>query len=381
MKKILLFTAIGIFVVFGVMALFMINLNWSGVDAANRPDATITIRFSNGVIGNERFSELRVGLFRNDDGVLESREENDRAPAANTFTRSGYTFLHWAPAAAGNVVEAGAYIPGGITQDKDGAIMFFAVWERNVQTTFRITLICNDRPGITFGSFDHTTGNPVGRSVAVPTRTGFTFLGFYDHLDQRVFLADGRPAFTGNWFMTSNHNLRAVWQQTTFAITFVCNDRPGVTFTNLAFNHTSGTPVGRNITPPTRAGFTFLGFYDHLNQRVFLADGRPSFTGNWFMTSNHTLRAMWTPVQQTTFTITFVCNDRAGVTYDNLRFNHTSGTPVGRNITPPTRAGFTFLGFYDHLNQRVFLADGRPAFTGNWFMTSNHTLRAMWRAN
>ena len=94
-------------------------------------------------------------------------------------------------------------------QDEVSDIIFAA--DEAEPAKFAITLRCPYQDIILDGGFYHVSGEPLLVSVPVPTREGYVFGGFIDHIGQEVFRSDGEPAFTGTWTMVSDHTLRAIW--------------------------------------------------------------------------------------------------------------------------------------------------------------------------
>lgn len=93
------------------------------------------------------------------------------------------------------------------------------------------------------------------------------------------------------------------------------------------------------ITPPTRTGYTFNGYFDATSggTKYYNADG--SSAKNWDKTSNTTLYAQWTANK---YTVKFNANGGKGSMSDQ---SHTYG--VSKTLTPNafTRTGYTFEGW------------------------------------
>ena len=133
--------------------------------------------------------------------------------------------------------------------------------------------------------------------------------------------------------------------------------------------------IPSSITPPSRSGYTFEGYYTAQN-----GGGTPYYdetgTGvvSWAESSDTILYAKW---RANSYTITFNQNGGSGGT-DSCDIIY-GGTPS--RITVPSRTGYTFEGYYTTQSggDKYFNADGSYA-KGTWNETSEKTLYAQWSA-
>ncbi|PJM74841.1 InlB B-repeat-containing protein [Bifidobacterium simiarum] len=143
---------------------------------------------------------------------------------------------------------------------------------------------------------------------------------------------------------------------------------PVVTTYTVAFNSNGGSAVAaqsvnsgakvKQPANPTRAGYTFAGWYY----------GNAKWDFNRAVTGNITLTAQWT-------------KNAVPVTYRTVAFNSNGGSAVasqkvanGQKATQPanpTRAGYTFAGWYN----------GKTKYDFNKPVTANLTLTAQWTKN
>ena len=93
------------------------------------------------------------------------------------------------------------------------------------------------------------------------------------------------------------------------------------------------------ITPPTRTGYTFNGYFDATSGGTKYYNANGSSAKNWNKTSNTTLYAQWTANQ---YTVKFNANGGTGSMSNQ---SHTYG--VSKALTPNafTRTGYTFEGW------------------------------------
>ena len=261
-------------------------------------------------------------------------------PAYEAPARTGYTFAGWTPEVAETVTADATYT---------------AVWTANEYT---LTLDANKGevdPATVTVTFDAAIG-----TLPVPTRTGYTFAGWFDAegkevTAETVYTIDGDSTVTAKW--TANE----------YTLTLDANkgevDPATVTVT---FDAAIGT-----LPVPTRTGYTFAGWFDAEGKEVtaetvYTIDGDSTVTAKW--TANEytlTLDAnggafMMTMTEDaeviTTLTITVV--------YDQ---------PVGE-LPVPERAGYTFNGWFDEEGNEV-TADTVYTTAGDM------TVTAKWTAN
>jgi len=293
---------------------------------------------------------------------------------SNLPTRSGHTLAGFYNAATGGAQYFNAN--GAAVRSINGNMTVWARWTATGGQTppqqnqiVHVTLNRNGGSGGT-ANFNHTSGTPIGMTISVPTRSGFTFGGYNDHNGNRVFLSDGRPAFTGNWTITAgvtSVTLTAVWNQAAQQnqnVTVTLN-RNGGTGGTTQFTHVSGTPINTSITIPTRSGFTFAGYNDHNGARVFMANGQRAFTGNWTITAgvtSVTLTAQWTqntnsnPGNPNPTTFTY-----------QIRFVRNSGNGTGDNFTQ-----YVVLGSNRHGSVALTQMFGNLDGTANMSLSMNH---------
>lgn len=135
-------------------------------------------------------------------------------------TRSGYTFLGWSTASS---ATSASYYPGGtITLYGTAAgssYTLYAVWQQNTVTTYYATLNFSANGGS--GAPSAVSGSSAaGSSIAlaipttIPTRTGYTFLGWSTAPSATAasYLPGGSITVTGTTSGAS-YTLYAVWQQ------------------------------------------------------------------------------------------------------------------------------------------------------------------------
>ncbi len=257
-------------------------------------------------------------------------------------TRSGYTFKGWYTDVAEGTLITNTTI---VSTAKDHTL--YARWTPNIYT-----LTYNNNGGTGCTSKSVTYNSDYG-TLCTPTRTGYTFLGWYT-------AASGGTKVTQTSTVTTaqDHTIYAQWKANTYTLTYNNNGGTGCTSKTVTYNSSYGT-----LCTPTRTGYTFLGWYTAVS-------GETQITQATTMTStqNHTVYAQW---KINTYTLTYNNNGGTGCTSKTVTYNSSYGT-----LCTPTRTGYTFLGWYT-------AASGGTQITQATTMTStqNHTVYAQWKAN
>ena len=253
-----------------------------------------------------------------------------------------------------------------------------------------ITLNPNGGTGGT-GSKKILSGS-TGINVTLPTRTGYTFAGWYTAASDGKLVIDetGKVKTSdGKLNITSDMTLYAHWTANANTITFNANNGTDSKQTlSVTYGDSSASP-----TKPTMAGHTFAGWYSESvdGVKVLSADGNfvanevPGFVKNgmWVRTdSTANLYAHWTPK---TYKLTLEnkqgTNGLATIKYD--------GSQATINYEP-VRAGYTVEGYYtnDTNGSKLMNKDGTFAGdfagiyeNGKWIQDSDLTLYTQWQSN
>ena len=257
-----------------------------------------------------------------------------------TPTRTGYYFLGWYTAASGGTKVTQT---STVTTAQDHTI--YAQWKANTYT-----LTYNNNGGIGCTSKTVTYNSSYG-TLCTPTRTGYTFLGWYTAVS-------GGTQITQATTMTStqNHTVYAQWKANTYTLAYNNNRGTGCTSKTVTYNSSYGT-----LCTPIRTGYTFLGWYTS-------ATGGTQISQSTIMnkTQNHTIYAQW---KANNYTLTYNNNGGSGCTNKTVTYNSNYGT-----LCTPTRTGYNFAGWYTS-------ATGGTQITQSTIMnkTQNHTIYAQWK--
>ena len=281
--------------------------------------------------------------------------------------KTGDTFNGWK-------VNGGAAVKNltlGAT-DYTNVISLQATWSANKYTaTF-------DKQNGTGGSTSAVvTFNSAMPAITVPTRTGYTFGGYYTAKNgggTQYYTASGASA--KNWNIAANTTLYAKWTTNTYTITYNAN-KPGRASASIAGStakstHTYDAAKSLTANGYSLVGWTFKGWATSANGAVVYGD--EDTVKNLTSTANGTynLYAVW---EANKYTVTFVTAGGSGVSPVEATFD--SGLPT---VGLPVRAGYVFGGFYTAKNgggTQYYKADGTPE-KDKYTVDGNLTLFAKW---
>ncbi|MBR4522697.1 MAG: InlB B-repeat-containing protein, partial [Kiritimatiellae bacterium] len=286
-----------------------------------------------------------------------------------TPTRTGYAFAGWYTTSSG-----GTEVTGETTVKITAAQTLYAHW-----TAKQSALTFN----VNGGAGTMTTGKvavydaamPTG--LTLPTRTGYTFTGFYDAKQggSKYYNANGTSAKNWDKDTTSATTLYAQWTIKTCELKFSANGGTGTMTTGKTATYGEAMPTG--IALPTRVGYIFAGFYDATSggSKYYTATGASARKWDKDTTSATTLYAQWTAKQSTLF---FDANGGEGEMATGTKATYNATMPTV--LALPTKTGYTFAGFYDAAvnGNKYYNADGTSAKKWDKDTTSATTLYAQW---
>ncbi|WP_169445806.1 InlB B-repeat-containing protein [Paenibacillus massiliensis] len=249
-------------------------------------------------------------------------------------TRIGYAFAGW-------YRDEALTQPYAFTSLVAGDLTLYAKWEAN-----DYTVDFESNGGTTVNSatakYNGTFSQP-----SAPTRTGYTFAGWYrdEALTQPY-------AFTSS--VTGDLTLYAKWEVNAYTVSYESNGGTTVGSETVKYNETYSEP-----SAPTRTGYAFAGWYTDADLTQPYAFTSPA-------TRDLTLYAKW---EANNYTVSYESDGGTAIGSETAKYNETFSEP-----SAPTRTGYAFSGWYtdEALTQRY-------AFTSP--VTSDLTLYAKWEAN
>lgn len=251
-------------------------------------------------------------------------------------------------------------------------ISLVAEWEAN---TYTVTLDKQDGTGGT--NSVTATYDSAMPSASAPTRTGYTFGGYYSEANgggTQYYNADMSSAHI--WDVADNGTLYALWTANSYTVTLNAIGGTGGTASVTAI-YDSAMP---SATAPTGTGYNFLGYYYNDTQYY---DENMNSVRAWDRAEATTLIAHWLPKQCTVILDADAVVTTPGTAYvNNVTYNQPMPTPEG--LTAPTRTGYTFGGYYiGHNGSGTQYYTASMTSATNWLedTESETTLYAKWTAN
>lgn len=279
--------------------------------------------------------------------------ESGSAPSARTgnglitldgntgsLAKTGYTFAGWATTANQTTGTTGSY---NLTSNT-------TLYPAFTINTYNVTY--NEQGGSTVSDGTFTHGGSL-TYPADPTRSGYTFLGWFA-------ASSGGAARTASSVAADNASvtLHAQWSANTYNVTYDEHGGSTVSDISYVFGNTFAYP-----TAPSKTGHTFMGWFDAVSGGSSL-----SISTVYGRAADSALHAQWNP---NTYNITYDEHGGSTVSDDMLVY----GTPLSFPI-PPTKTGHTFLGWFD-------ASSGGSALTETSVASRvvDSTLHAQWSAN
>lgn len=170
---------------------------------------------------------------------------------SNDFSKVGHTFLRWNTQAdgQGDPFDDLASV-SNLSVTSGASIDLFAQWTIN---NYTLDFESNGGTTVTSISADYATSI----SLISPSRIGYDFIGWFDDVGlQNSFANTTMPALT-----SSLVSLYAMWSPLSYSVTL---DHQGGTSSIDLVTATFDQSMP-NITSPTKAGFTFLGYFSQAN--------------------------------------------------------------------------------------------------------------------
>ena len=326
-----------------------------------------------------------------------------------TFTRTGYNQTGWSTSSNGSSKTYN--LSGSYTAN--AAATLYPYW---TPKTLEITLNGN---GGTLGStqktwlkyntqWQNSSGTAISSIAQGPSRSGYTFTGFYTAASGGTKIINANLTFVSNklTFTSTNTTLYAQWEKNTVTLVYYVGGATGTSVNTSSYQIIAGSYIadssgnaytnsgdyGSNITVKDasffglqKIGYSFknwITWYTPAGGNGAEFNGGTAYASTLFTdrTDAHTvttgnvtcyLSAQWTAK---TYTVTFNVNGSGG-----------SVTPSSKTVTyaqkyndlpTPTRPGYTFTGWYTASSggSRIISSDTVS-------ITSNQTLYAHWSAN
>ena len=259
-----------------------------------------------------------------------------------TPSRSGYAFTGWFVAATGGTVISFPYAHG-----ETSSFTLFAQWSAN-----SLTITYDSQLGSAIAAGATITGGSISASPGTPSRTGYTFTGWFAGATGGTQIA-----FPYAHGQISSFTLYAQWTANSLTITYDSQLGSAIT----AGSTTTGGSISASPGTPSRTGYTFTGWFAGATGGTQIA-----FPYAHGQTSSFTLFAQWTA---NALTVTYDSQSGSAVTAGST----TTGGSISASPGAPSRTGYTFTGWFAGATSGAEIS-----FPYAHSQTSSFTLYAQW---
>lgn len=259
---------------------------------------------------------------------------------SSSYLPSGYTF-------SGNWYSS--YTTSGSVRCGSGTIIYsstsFSSYSSTVSLyagldsdTYRITLSASDATNTASSwgcaSYWTTSGrtayqdlvtNEIIGTLPEPTRTGYTFDGWY---------SSSWGWCDGDDTISQDRTYYAQWIANTYTVTLNKNNGSGGS-NSVTATYGSSMP---SASAPSRSYYTFNGYYTSTSGGTQYYTSSMGSARTWNKTSNTTLYAQWTAKS---ITVNFNVNGGSSVNAQTVSYGSTLGT-----LPTPSRTGYSFAGWF-----------------------------------
>ena len=269
-------------------------------------------------------------------------------------TRSGYTFLGWSTS---STATSATYSAGGsFSKATASNTTLYAIWRKTITITYNANNGSGAPSASTGYMYNADTGVSITLSSTIPTRTGYTFLGWSTSSSATSSSYSGGSAYT----FSASTTLYAVWTAITYSVKYNGNGSTSGSMSNSS--HTYDVAKALTANAFSRA---YTVTYNANGGSVSPTSATATATFKGWSTSSSATSATYTDKQS-------VSNLRStsGATV-NLYAVWTLGSVP---LPTPARAGYTFKGWSTS-------SSATSGSTGSYTPTGNVTLYATWQAN
>jgi large repetitive protein len=277
------------------------------------------------------------------------------APAAPT--RANFTFAGWSETIGGTAVT----FP--YTHAKTANFTLYAKWTSN---SYTVTYVYNSATAGNSTETDSFTTGGTQITLPTPTRTGYTFAGWFAESNFVTSVGAGGASY-GPTGTSLTPSVYAKWTALNYTVTYATTDSTGGASPSDSTNYNIGNNVviKGNTGSLARAGYTFTGWTAASDGSGTVLTSGTTFTVS---SSNMTFHPKWSA---NTYTITYNKNGASGSPTASTA-SYTSGSTAVTLTTVGTMAktGFDFGGWST--------SPTGTAHSGTYTTTSDVTLFAVW---
>lgn len=267
------------------------------------------------------------------------------------------------------VINIGKYYPNGqVKSSYAGALTLTGVTMSYTASAVELFYSANGGTGAPATDYNAQPDSPYVLSTTVPTRTGYTFLGWSKNsgATEASYSAGGTITLTGDTI------LYAVWQAKTYTITYNANGGTGSTTATVTYGSGWTTHNGDGFS---KSGYGIVGWATSADGATAYELGKTQ--SSWSTTANVTFYAVWAIK---TYTITYQSdsNSYAGTSTTATKTHGTALTLKGETFY---RHGYTQTGWSTSAGGTKaynvggsYTTDANATFYPFWTENTNHTV-------
>jgi len=319
----------------------------TGIAAGNYGEVTVYANFS--------INKYTISFETNGGTTVAAIEQNygTEVTAPESPAKNGYKFVGW----YSNSGLTKAYTFTTIPAEN---ITLYAKWQL---VTYKITYNLDGGKNASSNKTSYTiTSSTI--TLANPTKTGYTFVGWYTDSEYTNAITQIASGSFGD------KELFAKWEITTYSITYVLPDN--ATNNNPA-TYTSET-ASTELVAPTVTGYTFNGWYSDAEYKTTVTTIGGGSIGDITIYGKFTASVydVWLDgTESVSYSVAFNLNGAEGTAPATQTVTATNAITYP---TVPTRSGYLFAGWYNNAECSGSLYN----FTAT--VTSDITLYAKWIA-
>ncbi len=250
------------------------------------------------------------------------------------YHKTGYRFIGWALSENGLPYYLGSETVRNLTAEDDGEITLYAPW-----TAEEYTVTLDAMGGTPAKSYVKATYDAEMPAIALPTRTGYIFGGYYDDPADGTRYYNENGASRSVWNKDTDTTLYARWSPISYNVDYDLSGAEGlIVSTPFVYDESRQLSAIGNISLD---GYRFAGWSLTPNGSVVYQDGAEVKNLTSEDGATVTLYAVWQTHE--TYTVTYDANGGIGAPTDGTAYfdNDTVTVSTGE----PTRKGYVFKGW------------------------------------
>ncbi len=286
--------------------------------------------------------------------------------AACTYQKTGCRFTGWALSPDGLPVYLGGETVRNLTAEADGEINLYARW-----TAKEYTVTLDAMGGTPAKSYVKATYGAEMPAIALPTRTGYIFGGYYDDpAEGTCYYDDTGASPVSRWDKAADATLYARWSPIRYKVEYeLCGGTGSALSRYFGYDERWSLPKASDFT--SRDGYRFAGWALSENGSVVYQDGAEVEKLTSEDGATVKLYAVWEPLP--TYTLHYDANGGTAAPADASALE---GDDCTVSDQKPVYNGYRFLGW--STDPAATQPDDAYAAGTPLTMTGDLTLYAVW---